>query len=309
MAAGGDQGPGRVYDRSLTVATSDAIDSSTCVLCGPVPAVPVEIRDGFRIVRCQRCGLIFVHGWQTLGGLDELYSPAYFRHDGASSVGYGDYLGHRALHLRNARALLTLLEREIPGPSRRIVDIGCAHGFFLAAARDRGWTGYGVDISAEAVRYARETLGLAVLRGEVEQAGFEPGSFDAVALLGTIEHLPDPLRTLRAAARLLRPEGHLLITTLDVEGALRHYEWKPPEHLYYFSFRTLAALVRAAGLDVQWRRWYWAWYSVSDLAARLWRYGRLPGAAGVARALDRAGVGRLAVRIPTNEMLVLARKG
>ncbi|OGK81128.1 MAG: hypothetical protein A2X52_10815 [Candidatus Rokubacteria bacterium GWC2_70_16] len=297
-----------MYDRTLTVATSDPIDSSTCVLCGPVPAVPVEMRDGFRIVRCQQCGLIFVHGWQTLGGLDELYSPAYFRHEGTSAVGYGDYLAHRALHLRNARALLTVLEREIPGPSRRIVDIGCAHGFFLAAARERGWTGYGVDISADAVRYARDTLGLAVLRGDIEQAGLEPGSFDAVALVGTIEHLPDPLRTLRAAARLLRPGGHLLITTLDVEGALRHYEWKPPEHLYYFSFRTLAALVRAAGLDVRWRRWYWAWYSVSDLAARLWRYWRLPGAAGVARALDRAGVGRLAVRIPTNEMLVLARR-
>jgi len=162
--------------------------------------------------------------------------------------------------------------------------------------------------AADAVRYARDTLGLAVFRGDIDQAGLEPGSFDAVTLIGTIEHMPDPLVTLRAAARLLRPGGQLLITTLNIEGVLRWYEWKPPEHLYYFSFRTLAPLVRVAGLELRWHRWYWAWYSVSDLTARLWRYWRLPGAVRVARALTRPGLERLAVRIPTNEMIVLARK-
>lgn len=292
----------------MPMSTPDPIGSTRCVACGPVSALPVETTDGFRIVRCQQCGLVFVDGWHALGGLDELYGPAYFRTDGASTIGYGDYLAHRSLHLKNSRSLLAILEREAPGAGRRLVDIGCAHGFFLAAARDRGWTGYGVDISADAVRYARDTLGLAVFQGDIDQAGLEPGSFDAVTLIGTIEHMPDPLATLRAAARLLRPGGHLLITTLDIEGVLRWYEWKPPEHLYYFSFRTLAPLVRAAGLELRWHRWYWAWYSVSDLTARLWRYWRLPGAVRVARALTRPGLERLAVRIPTNEMIVLARK-
>jgi SAM-dependent methyltransferase len=268
----------------------------------------VESAAGFTIVRCPRCGLVFVDGCQSLGGLEAFYGPAYFRGDGDSPIGYADYVGQRLLHRRNARSLLRLLEREGPGTGRRLVDLGCAHGFFLAAARERGWTGCGVDISPDAVRYARETLGLEVRLGGPEGAGLESGAFDAVTLIGTIEHVPDPLAMLRGAARLLRPGGLLLITTLDIEGVLRLWEWKPPEHLYYFSFRTLSALVRAAGLEVRWRRWYWAWYAVGDLGARLLRYARLPGAAAIARAADRLGLDRLAIRIPTNEMIVLARK-
>lgn len=244
--------------------------------------------------------------WHELAPPEGLYGPGYFRTEGASPLGYQDYLAHERLHLRNSRPILRMLERATVG--RRLVDVGCAHGFFLAAARERGWAGCGVDISADAVRYARQTLGLDVVHGALERAGFAEGAFDAVAMVGTIEHMPDPLTTLRSAANLLKPGGYLLITTLDIEGVFRQWEWKPPEHIFYFSFRSLSRVLEAAGFQVLSRKCYWAWYGAGDLVARLLRHWHLPGAGLVTRTVERAGLAGLALRIPTNEMLVLARK-
>ena len=165
-----------------------------------------------------------------------------------------------------------------------------------------------MDISAEAVRYAREKLGLDVVHGDLARASFTEGAFDAVTMVGTIEHMPDPLATLRGAARLLKPGGYLAVTTLDIEGVFRQWEWKPPEHIFYFSFRSLSRVLEAAGFQVLRRRCYWAWYGVGDLVARLLRHWQLPGAGFVMRATERAGLVDFAIRIPTNEILVLARK-
>ena len=288
--------------------TGETASSARCVLCGPVAARSVVAIDGFQIVRCPSCELVFVDTRHALPALDELYTADYFRTQGESSLGYHDYLAHRALHLRNARALLRRLDAAVPGRPRRLLEIGCAHGFFLAAARDRGWTTRGVDVSASAVRYARETLGLDVVLGEIGDVDVAPASLDVVALIGTIEHLADPVATLRRAAELLAPGGYLLVTTLDIEGVLRQFEWKPPEHLFYFSFRTLATVLEATGFEVAWRRWYWVWYETADLTARLLRYWRVPAPARVGAALRRIGIGALPIKIPTNEMIVLARK-
>lgn len=305
--AGRSRHPCSVYDLALSMPTGEAA-SARCVVCGPVTARSVVTTDGFQIVRCPSCELVFVDTWHNLPALDELYTAAYFQTRGESSLGYHDYLAHRTLHLRNAHALLRRLDRGIPDRTRRLLEVGCAHGFFLAAARDRGWTTHGVDISPGAVQYARETLGLDVVRGEIGDAQVAEASLDVIALIGTIEHLTDPVATLRRAAELLKPGGHLLITTLDIEGVLRQFEWKPPEHLFYFSFRTLATVLDTTGFEVTWRRWYWGWYETADLTARLLRYWRIPRPARVGVALRRIGLGALPIKIPTNEMLVLARK-
>jgi SAM-dependent methyltransferase len=250
--------------------------------------------------------LVFVDTWHEIAPPEDLYGSRYFRTEGGSPLGYQDYLAHEKLHWRNARPILRRLEQATEG--RRLVDVGCAHGFLLAAARERGWTGSGVDISGDAVRYAREKLGLDVVHGDLASAGFGEGTFDAAAMVGTIEHMPDPLATLRSAARLLKPGGYLVITTLDIEGVFRQWEWKPPEHIFYFSFRTLSLVLDAAGFQVLSRKSYWAWYGAGDLMTRLLRHWRLPGAGAVTRTVERTGFGGLALRIPTNEMLVLARK-
>ena len=283
-------------------------DLSTCVLCGPTPATLVVAANGFRIVRCGRCNLVFVDGARDLENLDTFYSGTYYQGEDNAVYGYRDYTADRSIHLKNSQVLLSVIERAATGSGRVLLDVGCAHGFFLRAAQARGWVPHGVDISAEAVEYARRDLGLAVIRGNIDDCRLPPLSVDVVTLIGTIEHLTDPMRTLRSAARLLRSGGLLAITTPDIEGRLGYFSWKPPEHLFYFSARTLARLLDETGFVVELRRIEWKYYGLADLGQRLWGYWGLPNPNRWARALESVGLARLSVKIPTNEMLVIARR-
>jgi SAM-dependent methyltransferase len=81
-------------------------------------------------------------------------------------------------------------------------------GLLLDGARRRGWRTQGIELSDWGVRRARH-LGLDVFQGDLEEAGFEPGSFDAVFMIDVLEHLADPVRTLAKVSQVLRPGGVL----------------------------------------------------------------------------------------------------
>ena len=82
----------------------------------------------------------------------------------------------------------------------------------------------------------REELGLDVRAGVLEPDTYPPDTFDVVSMGDVIEHVPDPLATLRTVARILKPGGHVLISTPNVDSAAaRFLQVKPEEHIYYFS--------------------------------------------------------------------------
>ncbi len=293
---------------SVGKAGSGADRASTCVICGPTLAQVFYATGGFDIVKCSRCHLVYVDNCTAIEGLDAFYTAPYFHAEGDLTRGYRDYMADRDLHLWNANAILDLIDRYAHVPGRRLLDVGCAHGFFLEAARKRAWAGRGVDIAANAVAYAREKLGLDVHLGEIEQLKLESESVDLVTMIGTIEHFRDPLRTVRAAVDALVPGGVLVVTTIDVEGALGYFSWKPPEHLHYFSFKTLARLIEEAGMQIMWKRTHWCYYRFGDLLSRLWAYWGFSQSVRWVRWLERLRLERLSVKIPTNEIVVFARK-
>lgn len=145
------------------------------------------------------------------------------------------------------------LERYLrPGT---ILDVGCATGFFLEAARARGWVPSGIEINEFAARRAREKFGDAVWCGPFEEAPLAPGSFDAVVMCDLLEHLPDPAAALRRTREALKPGGMLSVTCPDsssLSARLAGNSWYhyKKEHLYYFSPRTLRALLESAGFEV-----------------------------------------------------------
>ena len=75
-----------------------------------------------------------------------------------------------------------------------MLDVGCATGEFLAAAKARGWEGYGVETSAIAADYAARTYGVQIHVGALDSVPWPAGWFDAVTLWDVIEHVPSPRR-------------------------------------------------------------------------------------------------------------------
>jgi SAM-dependent methyltransferase len=222
-----------------------------CNLCGSDAADPTVAKHGFTIVRCRQCSLAYVTPRPDAAALVAMYSDErYYRNRNASPFGYPDYLGERWLLERLVARRLGVIEARRQGRGR-LLDVGCATGVMVEAAQARGWTAVGIDVSTFAVSQCPD--GLDVRHGDLWHASLEGGDFDVVVLDDTIEHLPDPGGALAEIHRVLRPGGLITLNTPNEDGWLRRamgrhwFHCKPPEHLYYFSPRTLGALLEKHG--------------------------------------------------------------
>jgi 2-polyprenyl-3-methyl-5-hydroxy-6-metoxy-1,4-benzoquinol methylase len=263
-----------------------------CNLCGADDAEPVLTKHGFTIVRCRACGLAYVTPRPTAAELVALYSDErYYRNLNASPFGYPDYLGERWLLERLVVRRLATIEAHLGKPGR-LLDVGCATGVLVEAAGRRGWSAVGVDVSTFAIAQC-QSRGLDVRHGDLWGTDLPRDHFDVVVLDDTIEHLVDPAGALREIRTLLRPGGLITLNTPNDGGWLRRvmgrhwFHCKPPEHLYYFSPRTLSAMLERQGFHRVQTKLSGKYVTVRYLADRTKAYG-----VGLARALTRT-IGRL----------------
>lgn len=277
-----------------------------CGLCGASADRMRDRRwrkDGYDILRCPSCGTHFRADLPTPEALLDIYGPAYFSEAAGDTAGqgYADYLGDEANHRLNARARLRLLERHArPG---RLLDVGCAAGFFLDEARRSGWTVKGVELAAEMAEVARTRLRLDVDSGLFAAFESEPQAFDAVTMWDYIEHSNDPQGDLRRAAALLAPGGLLAVSTGDVASVAarasgsRWHLLTPRHHNFFFTRSSLERAFRDAGFDVLVSRYASSRYSVSYLLHKLRTIGNLTSLQRLSIAVGRTPLGRLAVPV------------
>jgi SAM-dependent methyltransferase len=220
-----------------------------CSVCQTAEPVRLFDKDGYLIVRCRACGLVQVGTKPSAAELAEIYGEAYFTDDV-----FHDYVGEREIRLASGGDLARTLAAIVP--SGRLLDIGCAAGFFLAAAREH-YDVTGVELSAFASEYARNEFGLRVLTGDISEAGLDGETFDVVTLWNTIEHMPNPLGSLETAASLTEPGALLVLSTGDASGPLARRglrDWNlmtPPHHLFFFTPRTIDELLSESGFRLR----------------------------------------------------------
>jgi 2-polyprenyl-3-methyl-5-hydroxy-6-metoxy-1,4-benzoquinol methylase len=207
------------------------------------------------LVRCTQCELVFVGERPDAQALEALYTQSYFANADSGKVGYTNYLKDEPNIRKTFDRRLRWLERHIqPG---KLLDVGCALGFFLDEAHKRGWEVSGLDVSQYAVDTTRDRFGYDVRLGSLLKQDFTQGAFDLVTLWDVIEHVADPKAYLQVSAKLLRPGGAVVLATPDVgsiPARLTGRRWVgyklSEEHVYYFSRQTLTAMLDSAGFDV-----------------------------------------------------------
>jgi len=265
----------------------------------------IDNRDGFIINRCKDCGLIWAEGIAN-DSLKSFYNHEYF--NSKSRMGYENYLNEEELHRRNARNIISSVNkmRELNGA--RILDIGSAFGFFLDEARKmKHCDVYGAEISSYASQYALNQMGLKIANNEFDKCNFETGFFDAAFLLGTIEHLTSPRAALSNIYKILKKKGILVITTLNTRGLIPIFFIKPPEHIFYFNHKNLSKLLKESGYEILSEKLYFAEYHLHDLLYRLSKL-RLFSFLDYLSGIIKNGFLDISLKVPTNEMMVTAQK-
>lgn len=225
-----------------------------CQACGCRVRHALFDTNGYRYVECPGCGLAHLDPAPTEDEARANFPDGYFT--GAIPGGYDDYLADEPLHRENARLRLELLDDTGTRPPGRLLDVGCAHGFFLDEARDAGWRVQGVEVCPGPAATARDRFGLDVAAELGDVSAHHPGTFDTVTLFQVLEHVASPVDVLRSAHACLRSSGALVVETWDrsspVARVMRSH-WQdvaPPSVVWLFDRTSLALLLESAGFRV-----------------------------------------------------------
>ena len=242
-----------------------------CNLCGShrVALCKEKMRflglpDGLGIVECTDCGLTFMSPRPTQQEYVRFYETAEIY----SVDSYSKRAESRTeFYSRRLRSI----ERERRGKGK-LLEIGCATGHFLKMARNAGWMVSGTEVSQLFQEHAEGRLGLDVRCGpDLAACHFSMGEFDVVYSAHVFEHLLDPMATLVEVRRVLKPSGLLVLEVpyqfrslrdrlrgcvmalTGPAGQGRFYSpvFSAVHHVYFFSPRTLSAMVRKAGFSVR----------------------------------------------------------
>ena len=224
-------------------SNADALIEAADPLPGP------DIRFRFLIVRCRDCGLAYTNPRPSPRSIGQFYPEDYLPHQYRGSAASRQKWG---LWLRRDSLVPVL---PLP-PGGRLLDFGCGGGDLLQEMHERGWRVTGLDPSPDVVGYIREQLGLPAFVGTLPHPELRPGSFEAITMSQSLEHVHEPLQVLREAHRLLVRGGRIAITVPNIDSLPFRWfgaDWfglDVPRHLTHFSPPTLQRMLIAAGFQV-----------------------------------------------------------
>ena len=192
----------------------------TCIACGAPAYLFKHLESPWPVHHCIGCHLEFCHPMPQASEFQTFYAQ---------------YVDPRALPevcRANAARNIDRLTRWGLESNSCLLDYGSGQGFFRKAGNSRSWFNYDP--------YTPEN----------DRNVLRPGFYDWLTLWGVIEHVPDPIDMLRRCRRLLRPNGFLALTTVSTETTIP-YQYKPPEHVSYWSRKALHMALTRAGFTIR----------------------------------------------------------
>jgi glycosyltransferase involved in cell wall biosynthesis/SAM-dependent methyltransferase len=233
-------------------------ESAVC-WCGNATLAPFS--DGY--LRCADCETLVLRRLPPPGQLPvtddgrDFYGKDYFDYQARAH-------GHPTLEERSRNDLRerclywlrTLLPYKVP--PAKVLEIGTAHGAFAALLRAAGFDATGLELSPATAAGARLRFGIPVLEGPIDTRNIPAQSLDAIVLMDVLEHLYDPIETLRNCLELLKPDGLLYLQTpcypegktlalMEADSDPFFVALLPDRHAYLFSRNSVRLLLERVG--------------------------------------------------------------
>ena len=229
-----------------------------CNLCGANDfrvVFAAGVAQQSQIVTCNKCSLMYANPRSSEPDHVQIegYDPDYV--ENATGRPGDPRFFKEALQVRDYSDTRKLLAARHPSRGR-LLEVGSGLGYLMSWFRDDGWNVMGVEPNVALNRHAKKTLNLEVVSAILPNARLFSESFDVVLMMHVIEHVPDPFETLSEIFRVLRPGGSLVVETPCYDTLMfkllgkRERSLSCNGHIYFFTSRTLKALVERVGFRI-----------------------------------------------------------
>lgn len=197
----------------------------------------------YQLVQCRRCGLYYSSPRPRGDSLLEGYS------DVQDTVYQEEIEGRVKTFRRNLRHLARHKQKG------ELLDVGSSIGVFLSEARKQGWDVYGIEPSAWCAAQGKKLFHLDIRQGTSHDLKKIGRKFDVVTLWDVLEHVDDPLTTLRDCRDVLKEDGVFAFSTVDIGSMYarllgRRWPWLMKMHIYYFDKKSIKKYLEKAGLEL-----------------------------------------------------------
>jgi SAM-dependent methyltransferase len=218
-------------------------------------------------MRCGKCGDVFLFDFGGEGaGQTADYGKDYFLAEYKSQYGktyIEDKENVAKLGRRRMRIIEHLMRSNSPEAkfnqtklskvNGKLLDAGCALGFFLEIARKKGWETKGVEISPFASAWGRKNLSLDIVTGSFLDVEMEPESFDVVTFFFAAEHFKEIEKVIEKTYNILNKNGHIALA-LPHRGGItyrldraKYLSAHPRDHYFDTTVRNLNKFLKMYG--------------------------------------------------------------
>ncbi len=254
-----------------------------------------------QIVKCNKCGLIYVNprirGELILEGYSEGTDEAFVSQARGREITF--------------EKQLKLINKHSPGKGR-ILDIGTAGGSFLYVAKKDGWDVHGVEPNKWMAEWGWKHYGIEIKPGDIFSNKYPSNYFDVVTLFDVLEHVPDPSATLKEINRIMKKEGLLIVNYPDIGSWVarimgRKWVFILSVHLWYFTRKTIRKMLNRQGYEVVKIKPHFQSLSLGYLTHRTKAYSKFIGGTGE-KVVKMIGLQDKQAKYWIGQTMVVARK-
>lgn len=187
---------------------------------------------------CKKCSVVH----QVVKMSEQQYFDFYkneYHGDFQTKIGLKEYKERYDHDKHIAQMRFEKYDFHIPARGK-LLDIGASNGAFVDYARnDLHYDAYGVDFTEHEWIY----------QGPLDTVNFPTEYFDVITMHDVLEHLIDPVATLKEVKRILKPGGKLIVDFPDYHKPEGRHHWRPIQHLWYFDKDQLVNLLWESGFN------------------------------------------------------------
>jgi 2-polyprenyl-3-methyl-5-hydroxy-6-metoxy-1,4-benzoquinol methylase len=243
----------RLIDPTTGRVKEQYVRSVECPFCSSERFAVRVVRDGFQYVTCSECSFVYLNPQLTQQAIEEVYNEEEVRRFFFQELLLPHVERDQQVEFEER---IQILKQLVTSTSPRLLDVGCAAGNFLHIAQRSGFQGEGLELNELYVDYVRRHRPLIIHRKLLEEMHYPEATFDIVTLWDVLEHLPQPVQTLRSVASVLKRGGVLGLTTINhacLNERLLKERWRyymPPDHLCSFTPSLLERMLKQTGFRI-----------------------------------------------------------